>query len=86
MILYLTYWFPAQYRARIVAVFMVAIPASSFLGSPLSVFCSRDEPYTEADARRYLELAREGRCPPYEWRRRNRDRSFSWFEVRLKPQ
>jgi MFS transporter, ACS family, tartrate transporter len=36
VILYLTYWFPAQYRARIVAVFMVAIPASSFLGSPLS--------------------------------------------------
>ncbi len=36
VILYLTYWFPARYRARIVAVFMVAIPASSFLGSPLS--------------------------------------------------
>ncbi len=36
VILYLTYWFPAEYRARIVAVFMVAIPASSFLGSPIS--------------------------------------------------
>src|SRR3954453_16287489 len=36
VILYLTYWFPAQYRARIVAIFMVAIPASSFIGSPLS--------------------------------------------------
>src|SRR3954463_4102793 len=34
VILYLTYWFPAQYRARIGAVFMVAIPASRFLGSP----------------------------------------------------
>jgi MFS family permease len=36
IILYLTYWFPAQYRARIVAIFMVAIPASSFIGSPIS--------------------------------------------------
>src|SRR3982751_6212366 len=35
-ILYLTYWFPKAYRARIVATFMVAIPLSSFLGSPLS--------------------------------------------------
>jgi MFS transporter, ACS family, tartrate transporter len=36
IILYLTYWFPARYRARIVALFMVAIPASSFLGSGVS--------------------------------------------------
>lgn len=36
VILYLTYWFPKAYRARIVAMFMVAIPISSFLGSPLS--------------------------------------------------
>ena len=36
VILYLTYWFPAEYRARIIGMFMVAIPLSSFLGSPLS--------------------------------------------------
>ena len=36
VILFLTYWFPAEYRGRIVAVFMVAIPISSFLGSPIS--------------------------------------------------
>ncbi len=36
VILYLTYWFPAAYRGRIVAIFMVAIPISSFLGSPIS--------------------------------------------------
>src|ERR1044071_3673462 len=36
VILYLTYWFPAEYRARIVATFMVAIPLSSFLRSPVS--------------------------------------------------
>ncbi len=36
VILYLTYWFPSAYRGRIVAIFMVAIPLSSFLGSPIS--------------------------------------------------
>jgi len=36
VILYLTYWFPAEYRGRIVALFMVAVPISSFLGSPIS--------------------------------------------------
>jgi len=36
VILYLTYWFPRAYRARIIATFMVAIPVSNFLGSPLS--------------------------------------------------
>ena len=36
VILYLTYWFPRAYRGRIVAIFMVSIPLSSFLGSPIS--------------------------------------------------
>ena len=36
VILYLTYWFPAEYRGRIVALFMVAIPVSSLIGSPIS--------------------------------------------------
>jgi len=36
VILYLTYWFPAEYRARIIGLFMVAIPVSSFIGSPIS--------------------------------------------------
>jgi len=36
VILYLTYWFPAEYRARVIGVFTVAIPFSSFLGSPIS--------------------------------------------------
>ncbi|MDD3180517.1 MAG: MFS transporter [Opitutaceae bacterium] len=35
-ILYLTYWFPRSYRARIIAIFMAAIPVSSLLGSPVS--------------------------------------------------
>jgi MFS family permease len=36
VILYLTYWFPAEQRARIIGLFTVAIPASSFVGSPIS--------------------------------------------------
>ena len=36
VVLFLTYWFPAAYRARIIAVFMVSIPVASFIGSPVS--------------------------------------------------
>ena len=36
VILYISYWFPKAYRGRIIAIFMVAIPISSFLGSPIS--------------------------------------------------
>jgi ACS family tartrate transporter-like MFS transporter len=36
MILYLTVWFPARMRAKITAVFMMAIPMSSVLGAPVS--------------------------------------------------
>lgn len=36
-ILYLTYWLPSEYRARILATFAVSIPLATFLGSPLSV-------------------------------------------------
>ena len=36
VILYLSYWFPGEYRARIIGWFTVAIPVSSFLGSPIS--------------------------------------------------
>lgn len=36
IILYLTYWFPLAWRARVTAGFMTAIPIASFVGSPLS--------------------------------------------------
>jgi MFS transporter, ACS family, tartrate transporter len=36
MILYLTFWFPTEYRARFTAIFMTAIPLSSTFGAPLS--------------------------------------------------
>jgi len=36
IILYLTYWYPAERRARMVATFMAAIPVSGVIGGPLS--------------------------------------------------
>jgi ACS family tartrate transporter-like MFS transporter len=36
VILYLTYWFPVRYRARIVSAFMLSIPVSMAVGAPLS--------------------------------------------------
>jgi ACS family tartrate transporter-like MFS transporter len=36
VILYLTYWFPSTYRAKIVGIFMVAIPLAGVIGSPIS--------------------------------------------------
>ena len=36
IILYLTYWFPARYRAGVVSLFMAAAPVSVLIGSPLS--------------------------------------------------
>jgi ACS family tartrate transporter-like MFS transporter len=36
VILYLTFWYPAEYRAKIVGIFMVAIPAAGLIGSPIS--------------------------------------------------
>lgn len=35
IILYLTYWFPAKRRARAIGMFMVAIPVSGLIGSPI---------------------------------------------------
>ena len=36
IVLYLTFWFPGEYRARFTAIFMLAIPLSSTFGGPLS--------------------------------------------------
>ena len=36
IILYLSYWFPARYRAGVTALFMAAAPISTALGSPIS--------------------------------------------------
>ncbi len=36
VILYLTFWYPSRYRARMVAIFMTAIPLSGVIGGPIS--------------------------------------------------
>jgi MFS family permease len=36
IILYLTYWYPSHRRARMIALFMAAIPLSGIVGGPLS--------------------------------------------------
>ncbi len=36
IIYYLTCWFPAHQRARIIALFMIALPLSSVIGAPIS--------------------------------------------------
>jgi len=36
MILYLTFWFPSAYRARVIAAFMLAIPVTGVIGGPLA--------------------------------------------------
>ncbi len=36
IILYLTYWYPARERARVMSLFMLGIPVAGILGNPLS--------------------------------------------------
>jgi len=36
VVLYLTYWFPAEHRAKMIGLFMAAVPISGVIGSPLS--------------------------------------------------
>lgn len=36
VILYLTFWYPSQYRAKMIAAFMTAIPLAGVIGGPIS--------------------------------------------------
>src|SRR6202012_986988 len=36
IILYLTYWYPAEYRPRFLAAFAIAVPVSTVIGAPVS--------------------------------------------------
>jgi len=36
IILYLTYWLPTEYRARVMALFAIGIPMANFIASPVS--------------------------------------------------
>ncbi|MES2262268.1 MAG: MFS transporter [Pseudomonadota bacterium] len=42
IILYLTYWFPAQRRGRATSLFLTALPISGIIGGPLSGWVLRD--------------------------------------------
>jgi ACS family tartrate transporter-like MFS transporter len=41
ILLYLTWWFPSAYRARIISMFMAAAPFAVVIGSPISGFVLR---------------------------------------------
>ncbi len=36
VVLYLTYWYPARYRARVLALFTIVVPISTVIGGPVS--------------------------------------------------
>lgn len=36
VMLYMTYWFPNHYRARVVSLFLMAVPLSGVIGAPIS--------------------------------------------------
>jgi MFS family permease len=42
IILYLTYWFPVERRAKVTSLFLAAIPASGIIGGPLSGWILKD--------------------------------------------
>ncbi len=48
VMLYLTQWYPARRRGRVITLFMVAIPVASILGAPLSGWILRS--FNEAGA------------------------------------
>ncbi|HYN61315.1 MAG TPA: PAS domain S-box protein, partial [Rubrivivax sp.] len=45
---------------------------------------SNEPPYDVRHALQHMQQAKLGRCPPFEWRRRSKDGSLHWDEVRLK--
>lgn len=51
----------------------------------LTDISSGEAPYTAEQGLKHMQLAKLGRCPPFEWQRRNRAGELRWDEVRLKP-
>jgi ACS family tartrate transporter-like MFS transporter len=54
MILYLSFWFPRAYRARLIASFMVAVPVSRIIGAPLSSIILEMDGIANLDGWRWL--------------------------------
>ncbi|WEK47219.1 MAG: MFS transporter [Candidatus Andeanibacterium colombiense] len=59
-LLYLTFWFPAARRAQVMALFFVAIPLASALGSPLSGAILQFMDGTEGAARVAMAVSGRG--------------------------
>jgi PAS domain S-box-containing protein len=53
--------------------------------TPIDKLTSGLQAFTAEDAMRYFNLAKLGRCPPFEWHRRHKDGSLHWDEVHMKP-
>ena len=60
-------------------------PRDELLRLSVAELSSDVPPFTLEDALGWIALAKEDRCPPFEWHRRNRDGTLHWDEVRLKP-
>src|SRR5262249_54279801 len=45
---------------------------------------SNEPPYTDAEARQWIETAKAGTPVRFEWRARHRDGHLMWHEIRLK--
>lgn len=56
MILYMSYWFPRAYRARLIATFMIAVPVSRIFGGPLSSIILQMDGVADLDGWRWLFL------------------------------
>ena len=56
MILYMSYWFPRAYRARLIATFMIAVPVSRIFGGPLSSIILQMDGVSGLDGWRWLFL------------------------------
>jgi ACS family tartrate transporter-like MFS transporter len=56
MILYMSYWFPRAYRARLIATFMIAVPVSRIFGGPLSSIILQMDGVAGLDGWRWLFL------------------------------
>jgi len=56
MILYMSYWFPRAYRARLIATFMIAVPVSRILGGPLSSIILQMDGVADLEGWRWLFL------------------------------
>jgi len=56
MVLYLTYWFPSVHRARLIALFLAAVPLANVVGAPLSGFILQMDGYRHLHGWQWLFL------------------------------